>query len=125
MAEQQSQSSLVLLCGLWRATSTSGTDYLKGKTNKDIIVQSGHSLMIFPNTRRKSDKHPEFYLYSAPPLPPRDGGFQGKSGDSPETPPHRGRGNEADPDRYKTKPPVDFEGEDTGKAEGNDDDIPF
>lgn len=120
------QSNLIMLCGLWKSTSSNGVDYLKGKTNREIIVLSGHSLMIFPNNRRKTDAHPEFYLYSAPPFAPRGEGSyqgkadpeQGKADGSAGTPSHRGRGG-------KSSAPVDFEGEEKIKDEDKDDIIPF
>ena len=116
------ESNLVLLCGLFKQTSAGGMEYLKGRTNREIIVLAGHNLLIFANSKKKTDKHPDFYLYSSP---PRERGSQGKAaepggeGGIPSgTVLHR-------EGEKKGKPPVDFEGEEQGKAEDPDDDIPF
>lgn len=87
-------SELKLLCGLWQCQGKTG-EYLRGKTQHSFIVDAGHSVLIFPNGRRKSDRDPQFYLYSSPPREPGSGGNaagqgsgtalqSGGKGDSPQ-----------------------------------------
>lgn len=47
---------------LWLKTSTKGTDYFSGEIN-------GVAVVIFANTNKREDKHPDWIIYKSRPRP--------------------------------------------------------
>lgn len=52
---------------LWWKTDKNGEGYFSGQSTPDanIILRAGSRLLIFANTNKQQDNHPDYYLYVA------------------------------------------------------------
>ena len=119
---EKKRTDLTLHCGLWRQKARSGMEYLKGKTNRNILIDAGHTLLIFPNSKRVRENQPEFYLYSSPPSVYEQGKAQGPD----ESTPHSGEEGKKNYARtHKVGSPPSEEPEEGKQGKSGDDDVPF
>lgn len=58
--DANTNNSKIKLTGLWKSKDRNGNTFLSGKLNAVT------SLMVMPNTYKKSDKDPDFFVYLRP-----------------------------------------------------------
>lgn len=120
MAERNSESKIVNVCGLWKNKSKSGKTYLSGTIGNIKI-------MVFPVDEKRSEKSPDYSLCIAPVERDANGGGSRRRDEDDEDDAPRGRsassgrrrdeddGDDA-PRKSSKKAPAD---------DVDDDDIPF